>query len=654
MTFERETMKYRARQFTSVGRFVLLAAGFGFLSFAGQMTAAPGELDQGFGVQGRKVTQFPPVPNAWIWAVNRAMTLQPDGKVVLAGSYDVERVGNGAFALVRYNADGTADTSFGNNGVVLSDFSSGDDEAYDVAVQPDGKIVAAGQAYIANGNNAFALARYNPDGSPDASFGNAGRVITDFFASLDEVNAVLIQPDGKIIAAGFVTNGANNGATYEFAVARYNPNGSLDSSFGNNGTVLTDFFGSGDIGYDAVLQPDGKIVVAGRVQNPVTGIDFGLVRYNPDGSLDSTFDGDGKLNTALSADHDEFARGLALAPDGKLVAAGWTTNGRGASAGQSDYAIVRYNPDGSLDSTFSGDGKLLHDFAGAGDSQQASAVVVQANGKIVVGGGSHAIFVTGGQHRDYGLLRLNPDGTRDGSFGDNGEVHTDFGIFQDPFRLPITGEPWLEMALALQPDGRILAAAAISFGTGRKEFGVARYMGDLSVLGGASRKTHGNAGTFDLPLPLEGPVGVEGRESNGSHALVVNFNRAITSGSASITGGQGTIVGDSTFSDGGVNVNLTNVHDGQTITLTLNNMRDDLDRTLPSMTLSVQFRAGDVSGNGNVNASDISQIKSQIGAAVNAANFRNDVTANGVINSSDVSLAKARAGGVAIPNEKTR
>jgi len=202
-----------------------------------------------------------------------SVALQPDGKIVVAG------YAGGDFALARYNSDGALDTSFGSGGKVTTDFGgSYHPDGFSVALQPDGKIVVAGYA-----GGDFALARYNSDGALDTSFGSGGKVTTDFGGS-DAGYSVALQPDGKIVVAGY--------AGLDFALARYNSDGALDTSFGTGGKVTTDFSGGRDVGYSVALQPDGKIVVAGYA-----GVDFALARYNSDGALDTSFGSGGKVTT---------------------------------------------------------------------------------------------------------------------------------------------------------------------------------------------------------------------------------------------------------------------------------------------------------------------------------------------------------------------
>jgi len=220
--------------------------------------AAPGDLDPTFGGTGKVITPFDG------FALGLSVAVQADGNLVVAGyafngsDYD--------FALVRYNTDGSLDTSFNGTGKVTPAIGSGNDVGHCVAVQSDGKIVAAGTA---SGN--FALVRYNANGSLDTTFNGTGITTTDF-GGADGAHGVKFQNDGKIVAAG---QAFSNG---DFALARYNTDGSVDTSFGSAGKVTTDFDGGGDVGFGMALQSDGKIVVAGYATIAGTA-EFAVARY---------------------------------------------------------------------------------------------------------------------------------------------------------------------------------------------------------------------------------------------------------------------------------------------------------------------------------------------------------------------------------------
>jgi uncharacterized delta-60 repeat protein/uncharacterized repeat protein (TIGR01451 family) len=359
----------------SDGKIVAVGGTFSFPSgdFALARYNADGSLDPSFGSGGKVTTDFGGFDAA------SAAVIQPDGRIVAAG-----RSGSGDFALARYNTDGSLDTTFGNGGKLTTDFG-GFDAAFGVALQADGKIVAAGQGGPGGG---FALARYNTDGSLDPSFGSGGEVTTHFTSGFEVVIAVAIQLDGKIV----VTGQTFAGGFQQFALARYNTDGSLDTSFASGGIVATNFGFDSAFGGALAIQPDGKIVAAGRA-----GTDFLLARYNGDGSLDATFGSGGIVTTDFGGTVFDAAFGVALQSNGKIVAAGGTFNGFvGPSA---DFALARYNPDGSLDASFGSGGQVTTDFGGF---DVARSVALQADGKIVAAG-------TGGAGSDFALARYLGD-----------------------------------------------------------------------------------------------------------------------------------------------------------------------------------------------------------------------------------------------------
>lgn len=314
------------------------AAGAADVEFALVRYRPDGTRDASFGSDGRVTTSF----GATVDTVE-AIALQPDGKVVAAGSTGSPQQRNQDFAVARYEPNGSLDPTFGSDGKVTTGFPSAADFAGAVALQPDGKIIVAG-ATLAGFRSAFALVRYNADGSLDEGFGDGGRVATSFAETSDFGNAVAVQPTGKIVVAGYAFASFHS----DFALARYKADGTLDSSFGAGGKVTT-FLGAGDsLAWALALQPDGKIV-AGGSGHPGS---FALARYRDDGSLDQGFGSGGKVTTAVGPREEGMINALALQPDGKLVAAGWTT-----TCTNGDFALARYNTDGSLDRTFAGDEK---------------------------------------------------------------------------------------------------------------------------------------------------------------------------------------------------------------------------------------------------------------------------------------------------------
>ncbi len=401
------------------------------------------DLDMTFGVGGKVTTDFGGMFESDLGA---AVGLQKNGKIVVAGT------ANFSFGLARYNTDGSLDTSFGLGGLVttlIGTFSLG----FATVIQENGKIVVAGSSFVGNFN--FAVARYNSDGSLDISFnptgGLPGTRTTDF-GGTDQGLAVALQKDGKIVVAGI--------SDTDFAIARYTTGGILDTTFNPMGilpgTVTTNL--GVDAGATAVtIQKDGKIVVTGAtIEN------FVVARYNTDGSLDVTFNPGGSLPGTVTTDFggDSAAIAVTIQKDGKIVAAGIAGG---------DFAVARYNTDGSLDATFNPTGSLpgtvTTDFGGSMD--QANTISIQKDGKIVVAGQSN----TGaGADDNFAVARYNTNGSLDATFNPTGSLP---GTIITEF----TGGDDRGLAVALQKDGKIVVAGVSNFEQNVSgDFAVARYV----------------------------------------------------------------------------------------------------------------------------------------------------------------------------------
>ena len=323
---------------------------------------------------------------------------------------------------------GALDMTFNSTGKVVTSFGAGADFAKAIAIQADGKIVVAGVVNISAGFspvNRFAIARYNMDGSLDTTFGTSGKVTTAIGTN-DSANAVAIQADGKIVAAGSSNNW--------LALVRYNTDGGLDTTFDTDGKVTADFGGANAV----AIQADGKIVAAGT-----SNFSFALVRYNTDGSLDTTFDTDGKVTADFGS-----ANAVAIQADGKIVV---------AARSLIDFTLARYNTNGSLDTTFDTDGKVTTDFLGGFDD--ASAVAIQSDGKIVAAGWA---IISG-----FALARYNTDGSLDTTFDTDGKVTTTINNMSN-----------VASAVAIQSDGKIVAAGYLNLVTDDTDydFAVVRYL----------------------------------------------------------------------------------------------------------------------------------------------------------------------------------
>src|SRR6476661_8515341 len=393
-------------------------------------------LDPTFGTGGTVRTDF-----AGNIDQANAVAIQPNGQIVAAGSSFSNSKTVEDFIVARYNANGSLDKRFGKNGKITTDFFRNVDSISAVAIQPDGGIVVAGFAQLGGSGGTprvFALARYRNDGTPDTSFGNGGALTTSFGGSFAAVSAVMVQPDGKIVVAGTVDfNPDLPGSGLDFALARYNPSGTLDGSFGKGGKVVFDFFGSFDQANGAVMQPDGKIIVVGSASYDSVNRDIGfaLARFNTDGSTDFGFGTGGKQITDFFGAGAK-ANGVVLQPDGKFVVAG-TASDSATRPVATDIALARYNSDGSLDSAFGIGGETAIPFPDSA-TEQGNAVALLSDGKIVVAGAAFKTFAT---PPDFALVRYNSDGSLDGTKTTDIAGGTDEGL-----------------AVAIQSDGKVVVA----------------------------------------------------------------------------------------------------------------------------------------------------------------------------------------------------
>jgi uncharacterized delta-60 repeat protein len=431
----------------AISTFIAAVLGSAVVSAAAQ--AAPGDLDPSFSGDGKQTTGFR-ISSSAADDVANGVAIQGDGKIVVVGGSGDSHGPDLGFAIARYNPNGTLDKTFSGDGRQRTRFESRA-LATGVAVQDDGKIVVVGFSHQSSYDSKFAIARYNPNGSLDTSFGQNGKKKTYFFGS-DHATGVAIQGDGKIVVVGDAVDSFTPAGA--FAVARYNPNGTLDTTFSGDGKQTTSFpdYAAANA---VALQDDGKIVVAGSNQELNQGslgydYNFALARYNPNGSLDPSFSGDGKQTTDFGG-YDQ-AYGVAIEDDGRIVAAG--------QGGNSHFALARYDANGSLDPTFSGSGKVTTGF-GFGPDDAANGIAVQGDGKIVAAGRTSG----GATSSDFALARYNPNGTLDRSFSGNGKQTTGFGGYD------------AANAVALQAHGKIVAVGQGRGSDGTNDFALARYLG---------------------------------------------------------------------------------------------------------------------------------------------------------------------------------
>jgi uncharacterized delta-60 repeat protein len=378
--------------------------------------AGPGDLDTSFSGDGKRVIDFGGVDTPHV------VLVQPNGRIVVAGG----GAASDSFCVVRLRANGALDTTFGSGGKRVVGFGGDHEGVFGAALQPDGKIVLAGDSDFR-----VAVARLNPNGSLDTTFSGDGRKLFSWDL-ISRATAVVVLPAGRLLIGGF--SGPEGG---NVQASRLNANGALDPAFGTGGKAAVDF-GGDDFGLAMARQANGRILIAGR--STVAGAIVARLRAN--GAPDPDFGADGRVTLGTGS-----ASAVLVQPDRRIVVAG-------NAAGSAAMTVTRLMPDGSPDTTFDADGTATIDFA-PGSADAADDAVLQGDGRIVVAGSKQ----TGG---DIAVARLNADGSPDATFGAAGKATVDFGT------------PTFGHAVALQANGRIVVAGQR---TGGDDFAVARLLG---------------------------------------------------------------------------------------------------------------------------------------------------------------------------------
>ena len=406
--------------------------------------AAAGDLDTTFGGDGKLTTDIGGGDETAY-----AIAIQTDGKIVVVGDHRESGQRHRDFAVVRYKANGALDITFSADGKVTTNIGASD-TARDVALQSDGKIVASGEICYGDGTICdLALARYKSNGILDTTFSGDGKVTVNFPPHDNgSVGGLAIQPDGKIVVGGYM----HNGVDYDFAIYRFNTNGSLDNTFSSDGKTSTGFgWQMHDTVYDLAIW-SGKIIAFGQTCDYYQDhCDFALARYNPNGTPDTSFSGDGKVTTDLGGYEHGYA--VSIQSDGKIIAAG---DSDGNTFG--GFALARYNTSGSLDTTFSGDGKLIKRFV-SGFGGYATGLAIQSDGKIVVIGVTKNAI--GSTH--FGLARIKINGALDTTFSSDGRLKTNFGGTSSG------------RAVAIQDNGKIVGVGEVNH-YADYDFALARYL----------------------------------------------------------------------------------------------------------------------------------------------------------------------------------
>ena len=404
-----------------------------------------GVLDPSFGNDGIVTTVITGSYN-----LGQASVVQPDGKIIVAG--EAGEPSPFKVAIARYNPDGTLDTSFGSGGTLLIQVGPAKSYARNLALQPDGKIVVGAYTYDDVAGD-FAVLRLNADGTPDSSFGTNGMTIVDN-GSHEVVDAMAIAADGKIVLAG---NDYTN-----FLATRFNTDGSLDTTFGSNGWAAIAFADSDSQVKDIVFQNDGKLILAGFSFNLSLGrYSMAAAKLNEDGSLDPSFGTDGQIAFNIGTS-DDYAVAVAIQTDEKIVLGGYLYVGTNPM--RYDLAAVRLNTDGTFDTTYGNNGIAINRVIDDGQNYTEN-MLLQADDKVVLAG-----YAAGTADHNLIMLRFDSDGNVDTSFGANGKVNTD-----------LDGRPDFGKAISIQPDDKIILAGYSYATSGVGEIVVARY--DNNVLG---------------------------------------------------------------------------------------------------------------------------------------------------------------------------
>jgi uncharacterized delta-60 repeat protein len=418
--------------------------------------AQDGTLDNSFGVNGIARIVMPGMQDIF-----NTMALQPDGKIVTCGTFN-----NGAnkdFVVARFNANGTTDNSFGTGGKVTTGITAGDDLAFSVMIQPDGKIVVAGNGNNGS-NNDVVIVRYNADGSLDNTFDGDGKVVTDLGAD-EGIRCMTIQADGKIIVAG----GSSLPGQYDPTIWRYNTNGSLDNTFNSTGFIIFAGTANSEFVLGITLQPDGKIVASGY-ENLGINAHGELIRLNTNGTPDNSFGVNGFVNSAPQ--HYTIFYNLTVLASGKIAIVGAATN----TSGSTGIIVGRFNANGTADNSFSNGSGF--NSAHPGNTAGLLGIKEQTNGKLITSG---SVQFNPPEDYDYLLVRFNTNGSFDSTFDADGILTISIGTGADAGYADI-----------IQPNGQVLVSGNVQNGSDY-DFGLIRVNTDVD----AALNYSGKAINFD-------------------------------------------------------------------------------------------------------------------------------------------------------------
>ena len=487
------------------GKIVLVGVTEGIANFVAVRLNADGSYDTSF--NGTGISRIS-VGNGFVATSYKFVgVLQHDGKIVVGGTVNIFHDPSNTYplGLVRFMQDGSQDLSFGDGGRTVIELTAPVFHVGGLSQQSDGKIIVAGVTSGFFSGSDFAALRFSPDGSIDSSFGDQGKVITSTSDGGEEVNALAIDGQGKIVAAGCREDVPNSFSKHHTFV-QYDPSGALDPSFGNGGILRETTSVQNDCAQSILIDPQ-RGIRAGGIRNEANG-EFSVLGLNSDGTRDTSFSTDGLVSVYVGVHgfESEGANALAVQRNGKIVAlVSDSTLGN-------VFALVRYDSDGTLDQTFDADGKvvlLAPSGSGTQGSGSANAIAIQPDDKIVAAGQATN---RGASRRDIVLMRILQDGSPDPSFGNNGKVVT-----QAP-------QSFVDVrSLAIQPDGKMVVAGELNPGGSSSSFIVVRYRPD---------------GTLDPAFGVAGIVTAQFQLRDGAYSVAIqNDGRVVVSGASSPGGG---------------------------------------------------------------------------------------------------------------------
>lgn len=484
--------------------FTLIVFALIFCNSANTYSQA-GSLDSSFGNYG-KVTTY----DEYLTSEDN-VAVQKNGKIVISGEY-LNSQFNFNVAMIRYNADGTLDSNFGNNGMAKKEFPQGISTVFascPFVLLPDETLIVAACPFNNEGLTDIALTKFTAKGIIDSSFSKNGTVTTSKQGYSFNVKGMTLQKDGKIVIGGFVGYQEQS----RFLIIRYNADGTLDTTFNSTGFFVSPGIDGLLTFEDIAVQSDGKIVALG---NTFSGESLVLFRLTKDGKPDLSFAQKGYVSMTIAKGFTK-GKAIALQADGKIVVTGETFTGYHLR----DIILVRFGSDGFRDMTFGNNGVALISYSGH-EFNAGNDVKIQQDGKILIAGETSPLYSA--EFEDFLVVRCKDNGAIDETFGINGYSITDFGTDYDK----ATG-------LAIQPDGKIVVNGNSSYFTG-----LARYKNDsfnsfepLSKLSSDIRAHHPNICVY--PNPVKNTINIKGLDADSQSILTITnasgkvVSKAITS-----------------------------------------------------------------------------------------------------------------------------